>query len=191
MLAMHGLWSRGRGLLLWAEDGDRTVKSPSQAARSARLHPFAVPAQALTEIHPGKATMATVLLPSLLSAPLDSAELVRATPRPAPRRPPALLPWSVPAITVDPGELADPAPQVRYGASVTHLHELAAFAADLATRGRVLPCLVRESGAPAARWRPVMAGPDAVRLAAIVAAMPPVARAEQDGRAGTTGQDPG
>ncbi|MGQ0576800.1 MAG: DEAD/DEAH box helicase [Pseudonocardia sp.] len=190
MLAVHGMWSPGRGLLLWAEDGDRPVKSPSQAARRARPHPFAVPAEALTEIHPGKPAMATILLPSLLSAPLDSAELVRATPRPPARRAPALLPWAVPAIVVDPGELDDPAPHARYGASVDHLRELAGFAADLVARGRVLPCLVRESGAPAARWRPVVAGPDAVTLASIVAAMPPVARAEQDGRAGTAGQDP-
>jgi superfamily II DNA or RNA helicase len=190
MLAVHGLWSRGRGLLLWAEDGDRPVKSPSQALRAARPHPFAAAAQALTEIHPGKPTTATLLLPSLRSAPLDSPELARATPRPAPRRSPALLPWSVPAILVDASELEDPSPHVRYGASVTHLLELAAFAADLAARGRVLPTLVRESGAPAARWRPVVAGPDAVRLGALVAALPPVGRAEQDGRAWTTGQDP-
>ncbi len=74
MLAVHALWLRGRGLLLWAEDGDHPVRSPSQAARSGYPHPFAVPAQALTEIHPGKPSMATILLPSLLAAPLDSVE---------------------------------------------------------------------------------------------------------------------
>jgi hypothetical protein len=190
MLAVHALWSRGRGLLLWAEDGDRPATSRSQAARSARPHPFAVPAQALTEIHPGKPTLATILLPSQRRAPLDSTELVRAAPRPAPRRNPALLPWVVPAIIVDPAELDDPDPQVRYGASVAHLREVAAFAADLVARGRVLPSLVHESGRPTARWRPVVAGRDAVAMAAIVAAIPPVARAEQGGRAGTAGQEP-
>ncbi|MDN5915098.1 MAG: SNF2-related protein [Pseudonocardia sp.] len=190
MLAVHGLWSPGRGLLLWAEDSDRTVKSPSQALRAARPHPFAATAPALAELHPGKPATATVLLPSLRSAPLDSAELVRATLRPAPQRPPALLPWSVPAIVVDPAELDEPAAHARYGASVTHLRAVAALAADLTERGRVLPALVRESGAPTARWRPVVTGPDAVRLHSLVAAMPPVARAEQEGRAGTAGQDP-
>jgi hypothetical protein len=184
MLAVHGLWSPGRGILLWAEDGDHAVRSPSQAIRSARAHPFAAPVESLAEIHPGKPTTARILLPSLRSAPLDSAELVRATPRPAPQRPPALLPWTVPAILVDPAELDQPSPQLRYGASVSHLRAVVAFAADLAERGRLLPALVRESGAPAARWRPVVTGPDAVRLHSLVAAMPPVGRAEQDGRAG-------
>ncbi|MGE3287172.1 MAG: DEAD/DEAH box helicase [Pseudonocardia sp.] len=190
MLAVHGLWSPGRGVLIWAEDGELPVRSASQAVRRARPHPFAVSAQTLTEIHPGKPTMAAVLLPSLRSAPLDSAELVRSTPRPAARQAPVLMPWAVPALVVDPTELDDPAAQVRYGASVAHLRELTAFAADVVARGRVLPTLVHESGAPAARWRPVVTGPDAVAFAAIVAAMPPVARAEQALRGASDGQDP-
>jgi SNF2 Helicase protein/SNF2-related domain len=190
MLAVHALWSPGRGLLFWAEDAERPVKSPSQALRSARTHPFAVPADELAGIHPGKPTTAALLLPSLRSAPLDSAELVRAIPRPAPQRPPALLPWTVPAIVVDPAALADPVPELRYGATVGQLRELAAVAADLAARGRVLPVLVEEPGGPAARWRPVVTGPDAVTVSALVAAVPPVGRAEQDRRAGTAGQDP-
>lgn len=184
------------GVLLWAEDGRRPVKSPSQALRAARPHPFALPVDELTEIHPGKPTAVTLLLPSLRSAPLDSPELVRGAPRPAPRRPPVLLPWAVPAIAVDPSELDDPALDVRYGATIGHLRALADLAADLVTRGRVLPTLAwerREQGddpAPVARWRPVVAGPDAVALHALVAAMPPVARAESDAIAGTAGLDP-
>jgi superfamily II DNA or RNA helicase len=190
MLAVHGLWSLGRGVVIWAEDGDRPVKSPSQAVRSARTHPFAAPVPALAEIHPGKPATVAILLPSLRSAPLDSAELVRGTPRPAPQRPPALLPWSVPAIVVDPDVLDEPSPHVRYGASITHLRAVAGFAADLAARGRVVPTVAWEAGAPAARWRPLVTGPDAVRLHSLVAGMPAVARAEQDGRGDTAGQDP-
>ncbi len=190
MLAVHGLWSPGRGLLLWGLDGDRAVKSPSQAVRSARAHPFAADVEALAEIHAGKPSTATLLLPSLRTAPLDPPELVRAVPRPSPQRPPALLPWVVPALLVDAAALAEESPQVRYGVSVAHLRALAAFAEDLAARGRVLPCLVFETGQPAARWRPVVTGPDAVRMHGLVAAMPPVARAERDGPNGTAGQDP-
>src|SRR6266508_1977485 len=80
MLVLHGFWSAANGLCLWAEDSDRTVKSPSQALRSARPHPFAAPADVITGIHAGKPGTATLLLPSLRSAPLDSPELVRITP---------------------------------------------------------------------------------------------------------------
>jgi len=114
MLAVHAFWSRSRGLCLWAEDAGRTVKSPSQALRTARPHPFAASSDALSEIHPGKPATATLLLPSLRSGPLDSPELVRITPRPAPTTAPMLLPWSVPVVWFDPaaslavlGERAD------------------------------------------------------------------------------------
>ncbi|SDY89245.1 hypothetical protein SAMN05661080_04930 [Modestobacter sp. DSM 44400] len=190
MLVVHALWSPGRGPLIWGLDGDRPVKSGSQAVRSTRAHPFAADTAALAEVHVGKPVTATLLLPSLRMAPLDPPELVRTTPRPAPQRPPALLPWVVPALLVDPAELTDERPQVRYGASVAHLRAMAAFADDLAARGRVLPSLLFVAGEPAARWRPIVTGPDAVTMHGLVAAMPPVARAEQDGRGGTAGQDP-
>src|SRR5438067_2520717 len=72
MLAVHGFWSPDDGLCLWAEDSDRTVKSPSQALRSARPHPFAAPTGVLGGIWTGKHGEATLLLPSLRTAPLDS-----------------------------------------------------------------------------------------------------------------------
>ena len=202
MLAIHGLWSRGRGLLLWAEDGDRPARSASQALRSARPHPFALPAEQLAAIHPGKPGLATLLLPSRRQGPLDSPELTRAgqrvKPRANSRSEPTLLAWSVPVVLVDPDELTDLADEVRYGASVSYLRALAEFAADLAARGRVLPTF--RSGAPErggyAVWRPVLAGPDAATMHAMVAAMPPVVRAEQAGPPGLAaltgpdGQDP-
>ncbi|MDQ2706423.1 MAG: DEAD/DEAH box helicase [Actinomycetota bacterium] len=200
MLAIHGLWSCGRGLLLWAEDGDRPVKSRSQALRSARPHPFALPADQLAAVHPGKPAVATLLLPSLRHAPLDSPELTRMAPRPVPRTAPALLAWSVPVLLVDPGELDDPVPDVRYGASVAHVRALAEFAGELARRGRVVPGMLagepHTGDEPRAVWHPVVTGPDAVALNALIAALPPVGRCEQAGPpglaapTGLAGQDP-
>ena len=89
---LHGLWSASSGPGIWAEDSERAVRSPSQALRSARPHPFAAPAGAVAGIHPGKAARTVLLLPSVRSAPLDSPELLRVTPRPAPRTGVALLP---------------------------------------------------------------------------------------------------
>jgi SNF2 family DNA or RNA helicase len=194
MLAVHAFWSRQRGLCLWAEDAERTVKSPSQAMRTARRHPFAAPSDRVAEIHPGKHGTTTLLLPSLRTAPLDSPELVRIIPRPAAQSAPMLLPWSVPVVWFDPaaalGVLDEPADSVRYGASVWFLAEVATFARELAARGRVLPALDRSQDRPSARWRPVLQGPDIVALHALVAAMPPVCRAESDLPVEADGQNP-
>ena len=232
MLAIHGFWARDR-LCLWAEDSDRSVKSKSQALRSARPHPFAAAAGDLVSTTaPGvtfeastEAGTATLLLPSVRTAPLDSPELVRLSPRPDPVKGPALLPWSVPFVTLEPtaalqmgsprdGNDAqqvrhDSVQDVRYGASVRFVAELVDFARDLVERGRVLPGVVegdgdspsdgdadRESnddgdeGRPAARWRPVLQGPDLLTAQDLVAAVPPVFRAEARADEDDRGQSP-
>ncbi|MGH4015470.1 MAG: DEAD/DEAH box helicase [Pseudonocardiaceae bacterium] len=194
MLAVHGFWSDRRGLCLWAEDTERAVKSPSQAVRIARPHPFAAPCEAVSEIHPGKHGVATLLLPSLRTAPLDSPELVRVTPRPAMSSAPTLLSWLVPVVWFDPAAtlavLDEPADSVRYGASMRFLAEVATFAGELVARGRVLATLDRSEQGPSARWRPVLQGPDIVALHALIAAMPPVCRAESDLPIEVAGQNP-
>jgi superfamily II DNA or RNA helicase len=192
VLALHALWSPGRGVLLWAEDGDRPPTSSSRSLRSARPHPFAAPASALAALHPGKPTGVTLLLPSRPGGPLASPELVRTGGRGGPGRGAAVLrPWSVPALAIDAGELEDPADEVRYGASVAHLRAVAALAADLAARGRVLPTLQRRPDHALARWRPVVQGLDAVAFDALVAALPPVGRAEATAPVRSSAPQPG
>ena len=193
MLAVHAFWSPGRGVLLWAEDGERSSTSASRSLRSARPHPFAAPVSALAALHPGKPATATLLLPSRPGGPLASPELVRSRGRAAPPSvAPVLRAWSVPALAVDIGELDDPADEARYGASVAHLRAVAALAADLASRGRVLPTLRRAGAHAFARWRPVVQGLDAVAFEALVAALPPVGRAEAvaSGRSRPAGREP-
>src|SRR4249920_2243854 len=181
MLALHGFWSLEGGLCLWAEDSAPAVKSRSHAMRSARPHPFAASASTLAAIHPGKPAEAVLLLPSLRTAPLDSPELVRITPRPPARSRAALLPWTVPVVTVDAAAalaaLSERAPGVRYGASLGYLADVAVFAGELVSRGRVLPGLARDQAGASARWRPFLHGPDAVAMHTFVRAMPPVCRA--------------
>ena len=188
MLAVHALWSPSRGLLLWAEDGERPASSRRRPLLAGAPHPFAAPAATLAAIHPGKPTTVTLLLPSRGGGPLPSTELVRAGPARAGRGAVALRPWAVPALAVEPAELEDPAEEVRYGASVRHVRAVAALADELAARGRVLPTLDR--GPALARWRPVMQGLDAVALDALVAALPPVARAEHTGLGAPVGGEP-
>jgi superfamily II DNA or RNA helicase len=193
VLAVHAFWSPGRGVLLWAEDGERPATSSRRSLRSARPHPFAATHSALAALHPGKPATATLLLPSRPGGPLASPELVRGTRRAGPPRGgPLLRAWTVPALAVDVAELDDPADEVRYGASAAHLRAVAALAGDLASRGRVLPTLRRAGTHAVARWRPIVQGLDAVALDALVDALPPVARAEATGsaRGVQTGAEP-
>jgi len=181
MLALHGFWSLRGGLCLWAEDSALSVKSGSQAMRSARPHPFAASAGTLAALHAGQPAEAVLLLPSLRTAPLDSPELVRTAPRPPARSKAALLPWTVPVVTLDAAEaltaLSERAPGIRYGASLGYLADVAAFASELVARGRVLPALARDQAGAAARWRPSLQGPDAMAMHSLARAMPPVCRA--------------
>ena len=190
MLVVHALWSPGRGVLLWAEDGERPATGRSRALRTARPHPFAAPADALAALHPGTPTQVTLLLPAHAGGPVPSPELVRSARATTPRGEPELRPWAVPAVAVDAAELDDPADELRYGASVAHLRAVAAFADDLARRGHTLPTLDRAGPVARARWRPVVQGVDLAAVEALVAATPPVARAELP--TGTGGpSDPG
>ncbi|MDS0136129.1 MULTISPECIES: DEAD/DEAH box helicase [unclassified Amycolatopsis] len=177
MPLVHALWSPGRGLLLWAERDGGPAGTSSRSARIALPHPFAVSGAHLTALHPGKPASATVLLPSRANRPLASSEPAADGRRRGPA--PSLRPWSVPALIVDAAELDDLDDSASYGASVTHLRAVAHLAADLVRRGRVLPTLVRQGDAAEARWRPVLQGVDFVAFDALVAAMPPVGRAEQ------------
>lgn len=181
MLVLHGFWSSD-GLCLWGEDSALAIKSASQALRSARPHPFAASTDVIAAIHAGKPGSVVLLLPSLRSAPLDSPELLRTTPRPAARTAPALLPWTVPVLSVPATSaitvLDEPAADVRYGESITYLADIASFAAELVRRGRILPALGWDEHGPVAWWRPVVQGADVVALNALVTAMPPVCRAD-------------
>ncbi len=191
MLAVHGFWSPGAGLSLWAEDSDRTITSSSQAVRSARPHPFAAGAAALADLvqghaPAGPAAVTTLLLPSLPKSPLDSPELIRTRPRPAARSAPSLLAWAVPVVRLSPRDALawldrprdDAAVPARLGASIDHLADLAQFATELVLRGRVLPSLDHDDLGPVARWRPVLQGADVMALHALITATPPVCRAQ-------------
>lgn len=189
VLAVHAVWSPGRGVLLWAEDGQRPATGAGRSLRTARPHPFAAPAAALAALHPGKPATVTLLLPSAGGGPVASPELVRADGKPR-RGTVELRPWTVPALVVDVAELEDPADEARYGTSVAHLRRVAGLAADLAARGRVLPTLDRGPAGALARWRPVVQGLDAVAVEALVDGLPPVGRAEATGPRDLAGADP-
>ncbi|MEU7916147.1 DEAD/DEAH box helicase [Microbispora bryophytorum] len=207
MLVIHAAWDAGR-LVLWAEDAAGAAPSTSRA--KVRPHPFAAPAGALAAALPGwgdsaaeaagKAVSGEVvlLLPGSASSPLPSPETgLRVVARRA-----AIRPWRVFALLLDAGaamrllttldEAGRPSAQspepedhltdILAGPSLRFLSVVAAHVRDLVRRGRVLPQFVSEADGYAARWRPVLTGPDAARFRELAAAMPPVCRAVTEER---------
>ncbi|WP_262282268.1 DEAD/DEAH box helicase [Micromonospora sp. MA102] len=222
MLVIHGLWLSGRGLALWAEDSTRPARAPRRPGRAPRErpHPFAADHATLAAALGGPPNApASVLLdlPTRAGSPLDSPELVRTAAGEPVRGPVTRAGWRVPALVYAPDaafarlRALDPGEAVA-GASRRHLAELADFAADLVTRGRVLPGVsdaaptvdaVRADGGrrglrvvddsdvvtASAVWRPLLTGTDAAWARSLALALPPAARAAREWH--LIGPDPG
>jgi len=116
------------------------------------------------DVRTGRPRLAAWRVPSLSFGPAAAAELLRALAGPPP-------------ATADAGSGVLAAGDVELAASVGYLAAVAAFAADLAARGRMLPALVIEDDGYAARWRPVLSAPDARHARELATAMPPACRA--------------
>jgi non-specific serine/threonine protein kinase len=128
----------------------------------------------------------TLHLPAAGAAPLPSPELVRETVARAGQV--ALREFLVPTLEYEAdealGALLDlTSAEVSLGATARHLLDVAAFAADLVARGRLLPTL--DPDGPRALWRPVLTGADAAWAQALALALPPAGRAADPRRSAT------
>ncbi|WP_327034507.1 DEAD/DEAH box helicase [Micromonospora ureilytica] len=198
MLVIHGLWLPGDnstgGLAVWAEDSAAPIPAP-RSGRPARErpHPFAAGHTDLAAVlaetgEPTRPDTALLTLPTLAGAPTDSPELIRTTVARVARGRLTLAGWRVPILVYAPDDALsllhalDDIPAVP-GATLRHLAELADFAADLVTRGRVLPGVRTTTGdqpsgdAAQAVWRPLLTGTDAAWARSLALALPPAARA--------------
>ncbi|MFI4978261.1 MAG: SNF2-related protein [Solirubrobacterales bacterium] len=142
-----------------------------------------------------------LMLPSSDDGPQHSPQLLRGGEERRDGNAKLLDPWVVPAIALGPAAalellLALPATRraggapgydndalqpagVAFGDSLRFLAEAGKLALELVARGRVLPGLARGEGGWSARWRAMPADPeDAERVRMLVAAMPPLVRAE-------------
>ncbi|MFI7608980.1 SNF2-related protein [Micromonospora sp. NPDC049366] len=204
MLVVHGLWLPGDGdLAVWAEDSTLPAEVPRRPGRAPRErpHPFAAGHPALAAVlaeaaEPTGLGSAQLTLPTRGGAPLDSPELIRTDVAPPARGRVTLAGWRVPVLRYAPDaalallRALDDLPAVP-GAALRHLAELADFAVDLVTRGRVLPGVTDPppQGASAAGpadgggvpvravWRPLLTGTDAGWARSLALALPPAARA--------------
>ncbi|MER7768095.1 SNF2-related protein [Kitasatospora sp. NPDC096140] len=226
MFVLHALWRTDGQLALWAEDARAhpgtahpgaaahpgTAESPPDRPLP-RAHPYACPpgelAAVLGGIGPGLGWLAgqaperwaTLLLPTIGSAPAPSPDL----PVTPPRGGAVLAPWRVPALLFDAGaaaqllgEVFDPhwavtstdlpgagRVEVVHGPSLrwlTGVHDLAWRAVG---RGRVLPLPVLADRRPQARWRPDPTPAGRREAAALAAGCPPVLLGEWPHGAGT------
>jgi hypothetical protein len=209
VIALHAVWSRDSQLCVWGEDPDLPARAPRRRGRRpakprARKHPFACAAPDLAgafdalgvslesdaplkrELH--------LMLPSFDYGPQHSPQLLRGDEDRRPGSPELLDPWVVPAIALGPAaalELllalptTDGAPQqagLALGDSLRFLAEAGKLALELVARGRLLPGLARREEGWVAWWRAVTVDPDdAERVRMLVAAMPPLVRAEISG----------
>jgi superfamily II DNA or RNA helicase len=202
VIALHAVWSRDSQLCVWGESSDVSVRAPRRRGRRpakprARKHPFACAAQdlagALDALGVSLGSGASVdrelplLLPSFDDGPQHSPQLLSAEEVRRPGNPELLDPWVVPAIGLGPAAALElllalpssPPSHVALGDSLRFLAEACKLALELVARGRVLPGLARREEGWVAWWRPVTIDPDdAERVRMLVAAMPPLVRAE-------------
>jgi SNF2 family DNA or RNA helicase len=216
MIVVHGIWAYGAVQLWAEDPALPAHAPPraGRPSRAPRRHPFAVGAaelaDALVALGAPAADLArkavddelTLRLPTIGDGPLPSPELTRphntAEPpgedRPSGSTRPSMVAWRIPVLTFEPDAAAGlltvlagaQFAELTSGGSIGYLCTAALFAADLATRGRVLPMLVPAEDGYAARWRPVLAAADAQRARELAAAMPPLCRAAEDAPAGTS-----
>jgi SNF2 family DNA or RNA helicase len=207
MLAIHGIWSQRMLALWAEDADLLPSARAVAAGQRQELpdHPFAAPfdvlADVLAEFGEGLSTLVrkaaeddlVLWLPTTSGSPAASPDLISEPVGSKRLASPRLAGWRVPALLFEPpaalallAAIGQPVPGEHDGrsgrglavGSVLYLAAIGALAADLAARGRVLPGLDQAGGGTyRACWRPVLAGPDALRGRELTAAMPPLCRA--------------
>ncbi|MBN1174159.1 MAG: DEAD/DEAH box helicase, partial [Micromonosporaceae bacterium] len=201
MLILHGLWLPGGQLALWAEDAERAAAPIRRRGRQPRQrpHPFAATVEELVTAldDAGKAAKPgsiVLRLPTLGTAPLPSPEVGLVEEAAKRGASVTLAEWVTPVGELDADEalslLTRPGnPDLVEGADFRHWRAVAAFTADLVSRGRVLPVVAGDPGGPLAKWKPLVTGGDAGLATALARSMPPSARAQapSSGASGASG----
>ncbi|MGH9023552.1 MAG: hypothetical protein ACRDV9_10710, partial [Acidimicrobiia bacterium] len=105
MFVVHGLWSVGSGLCLWAEDTARASVSRAEGRRrGATEHPFTVAPEilraALGQGVGAQRDPVTMLLPTAGSRPVPSPGARVGADTRRSRAVPRLEPWQVPVVAV-------------------------------------------------------------------------------------------
>jgi SNF2 family DNA or RNA helicase len=197
MLVLHAWWGLDDVLVCWAE---RDPGGARASRRAGARHSFAVDADELAAVLPATSPVVgthPVLLPTVAGRPVPSPEAAVPDPLPLARSGPRPGIWTVPTVELTPeqaldvllartgalgaGAAGDAGDVIVPGGTWRHLRAVAAFADDLAARGRALPAVVAPPVSPLgirawggrAVWRPLVTGADAVRARSLALALPP------------------
>ncbi|MFG0284441.1 MAG: SNF2-related protein [Phycisphaerales bacterium JB039] len=190
-IVAHATWT-GEALLLWGESASawRPGLTPADGA-----HPFAASAETLAALlgEPGPPTTISLRLPATGPAPLPSDELAHAGGHDLKElgTPDALAQLRVPAVRIGPdragaalerlidAEAESEDSGLTLGASVKFFAQAARLGRQLMAQQRFVPSLRQGAdGALRGSWQPWLAdAASASRAAALLGAMPPVARA--------------
>ena len=202
MIILHAA-TRGDKLLVWGEAPTGAAR-PRAGRRSrtkgpaARRYPYDAGAvilcsalhTAVPGLKPGakRAEQVVLWLPTRGDVPLASSALI-AEPSDA-RLPQRLAPWRVTGLQLEMDEVIELlcacmrkqalAPGVVVGCDLGCWATALRFAGSVIARERYLPGVMQSQGVYYARWEPVIEGPDARRLAALVQQMPAASRALSD-----------
>jgi SNF2-related domain/SNF2 Helicase protein/Helicase conserved C-terminal domain len=130
---------------------------------------------------PARPVLAPWQVPALRFDPAAALAMLALVTQRGAIEPGAIESGAIESGAIESGAISLPAAPAERGAaagSMYYLAALGALAADLAARGRVLPGFEQAAdGRYFARWRPVLAGADALRARELTAAIPPVCRA--------------
>lgn len=183
---LHNHW------YLWGEQGDvgptKRRKRPAQQDETTSLFPYDAGTtlrRVLTAlgITPVATESVIIWLPTVAGAPCPSSALIAETPtgdvQLAPWQITAMpLAWnSITALLTACAENPVLAPAIIAGDDIRYWANVLRFAASLVVRQHYLPGIAECNNEYCARWEPVFAGNDAVRLNALAVAMPSAARA--------------
>ncbi len=200
MLVLHAHWLN-RALRLWAESLSACRESPPRAQSD--LHSYAVDAEALAAalrgadlVGPdslGAAGRLRLRLPAADGRPLPSDRLAALLGVIEPQRG-SLGTFEVPCVEVRSAaalsallrlEDRGPLEAMRYGHGLAYWFAVGRFVLELLADQRFIPSLVGDAASPsglAAAWKPWLNDEAAAdRVAALLAAMPPVVRAASTG----------
>jgi SNF2 family DNA or RNA helicase len=190
MIVLHAGSAHGQ-LLLWGETpveaSNGVKKARGRKARSVTAGPSPYDAgeaalrEAVTSSSP--AETATLWLPSVGAHPVASSPLIAESP--AADTPTALAPWTTTVLRLTSDQAIDLlcqcmdketlAPGVIVGNTLAYWAKALRLTGAVVAREQFLPGVDAE--AHAARWQPVLVGPDAQRLKQLAQAMPPACRA--------------
>lgn len=208
MQVLHGHWHLPAGpeetgkLVLWAENADQPPdrQKRRKAEGATAVHPFCTATRTLAgllaeqggHVPPDRSVLVRLWLPTAASSRPQPSPQLQHDWDIADTSPASLAPWFVPGLALEPAEgfqllttlfrFKSLPPYLALGADYRYWQTVTSLVLETLAQQKIAPMLVQAEGNGQAfygRWRPVLDGThDGPRLNRLLAAMPPLCRAE-------------